>query len=60
MYNWRDDWENRYRLRYTDIEPVFADNAQTITGFEGIAQRESKGGLGNDRIKNRRLEDQRV
>ena len=60
MYNWRDDWENRYRLRYTDIEPVFADNSQSITGFEGIVQRETKGGLGSDRIDNRRLEDQRV
>jgi len=60
IYNWRDDWENRYRLRYTDIEPIFADNSQSILGYEGVIERESKAGLGNDRIDNRRLEDQRV
>lgn len=60
MFNWRDDWENRYRLRYTDIEPIFADNSESILGYKGVIERETKAGLGNDRIDNRRLEDQRV
>jgi TonB-dependent receptor len=60
MYNWRDDWENRYRLRYTDIEPVFEDNSENIIGYEGASQRETKGGIDNNRNQNRRLEDQRV
>ena len=25
MYNWRDDWENRYRLTWQDLEPVFEE-----------------------------------
>ena len=60
LYNWRDDWENRFRVTYDDIEPVFADGTETITGFEGVVGRETKGGIGNDRNDNRRLEDQRV
>ena len=36
MYNWRDDWENRYRLRYSSIVPVYSDAAKTIiSGFTG-------------------------
>ncbi|MEO6498713.1 MAG: TonB-dependent receptor, partial [Mucilaginibacter sp.] len=54
IYNWRDDRENRYRLRYTDIEP------DGDGGFVGSIQRETKGGIDNNRNKNRRLEDQRV
>ncbi|MGV3704927.1 MAG: TonB-dependent receptor [Arcticibacter sp.] len=53
MYNWRDDRENRYRLSYTDIKPAG-------TGFTGTLERETKGGIGNSRNKNSRLEDQRV
>lgn len=60
MYNWRDDFENRYRLRWEDLEPVFEDGTENITGWEGVANRESKGGIGNNRNDNRRLEDQRV
>jgi TonB-dependent receptor len=60
MYNWRDDWENRYRVVYKDIEPIFQDGTETITGWEGIAERETKGGLNNDRNRAARLEDQRV
>lgn len=59
MYNWRDDRENRYRLRLTDIEPEYDDN-DAITGYVGSVRRETKGGIGNDRNKNRRLEDQRI
>ncbi|PWV53601.1 TonB-dependent receptor [Chitinophaga sp. S165] len=59
MYNWRDDRENRYRLRLTDIEPEYDDN-DAITGYVGSVRRETKGGIDNSRNKNRRLEDQRV
>ncbi len=55
IYNWRDDWENRYRYRITDIE-----YDEGIGSFVGESERETKGGLNNDRIRNRRLEDQRM
>lgn len=54
MYNWRDDRENRYRLRYTDIE--FNDDGVLTAQI----RRQTKGGIGNDRNKDRRLEDQRM
>lgn len=60
MYNWRDDWENRYRLTWRKIEPVFEDGTENIIGWEGEARRQTKAGLGSDRIDFRRLEDQRV
>ncbi len=60
MYNWRDDRENRYRLRYRAIEPIFEDGTEDITGFQGEIRRQTKGGLDNDRNKNTRLEDQRM
>ena len=59
MYNWRDDRENRYRLRITDIEPEYVDN-DVINGYVGSVRRETKGGIDNSRNKNRRLEDQRI
>ncbi len=60
IYNWRDDWENRFRLRTRKIAPVFSADDATITGFEGEQRRQTKGGIGNDRVNNTRLEDQRV
>lgn len=61
MYNWRDDWETRYRLRYTDVVPVFDAN-DDVTGYQGIIRRQTKAGgtIYNDRLDDRRLEDQRV
>lgn len=59
MYNWRDDRENRYRLRYRSIKPIY-DDEDTITGFTGDIRRETKGGIDNGRNKSTRLEDQRV
>ncbi len=51
IYNWRDDWENRYRLTYTDIEP-------DGNGFIGKIRRQTKGGI-NDRLNDgARLERQ--
>ena len=54
MYNWRDDRENRYRLRYTDIE----FNEEGVLTAQ--IRRQTKGGIGNARNKDRRLEDQRM
>jgi len=54
LYNSRDDWENRFRTVFKLDEP----DAQ---GFqETEVERQSKGGIGNDRIDFRRLEDQRT
>lgn len=54
MYNWRDDRENRYRVRYKSIKPKDGDVYTTEI------RRETKGGINNNRNKNTRLEDQRV
>lgn len=65
MYNWRDDWENRFRMRVSRLEDAFEDGDFTQTGpgqFTANARVEyqTKGGLDSDRIKSRRLEDQRM
>lgn len=52
MYNWRNDWENRFRLEYTDIEED--DNGDLITEI----RRQTKGGSSDN--KSARLEDQRM
>lgn len=58
IYNWRDDWENRYRLRYNGIEAIDGD---VTKGFAvGQIRKQTKGGIGNDRVDFTRLEDQRV
>ncbi|MFU8860575.1 MAG: TonB-dependent receptor [Cyclonatronaceae bacterium] len=64
MYNWRDDWENRYRMRVSQIERAFDRNQAVATGNGTFAlparvQYQTKGGIDNDRVKMRRLEDQR-
>ncbi|MCH1571770.1 MAG: TonB-dependent receptor [Longimicrobiales bacterium] len=51
MYNHRDDWENRFRT-------VFKFDGPGVT--EAEVERQSKGGIGNDRVDFRRLEDQRT
>ncbi|MFC5682505.1 TonB-dependent receptor [Flavobacterium sp. MAHUQ-51] len=58
MYNWRDDRENRYRVTYDNIVPTYS--GENITGYSVRVRRQTKGGVDNDRNKNRRLEDQRV
>lgn len=55
LYNWRDDRENRYRTRYRDME--WDKDAQTYTGN---IRRETKGGIGNNKNDNTRLETQKV
>ena len=58
MYNWRDDWENRYRLRVTGITPQYTAGA--FTGYRGEVRVQTKGGIDNDRVRLRRLEEQIV
>lgn len=60
MYNWRDDRENRYRLRFRKIAPVFESGTNNIIGYEGEMRRQTKGGIDNNRNQNMRLEDQRM
>ena len=61
MYTWRDDWENRFRLRTKVEEADFGNGTGSApTAYYGEASRQTKGGVGNDRVDNRRLEDQRV
>ena len=60
MYNWRDDRENRFRLRYDRINPVFQDGTENIVGYTGRLRRQTKGGTPGGRIQNTRLEDQRM
>jgi len=52
IYNWRNDWENRYRTVFTGIEQD--DDGVWI----GEIRKETKGGNGD--TKNRRLEAQRM
>ncbi|WP_343330437.1 TonB-dependent receptor [Polaribacter staleyi] len=66
MYNWRDDRENRFRLEHEilDAEDIFigdfAITDNTPTMFPVEVKRQSKGGIDNNRNKNRRLEDQKM
>lgn len=53
IYNQRNDWENRYRTIYKDIE--FDEESLS---WIGVMEKETKGG--NSDIKNARLEDQRM
>lgn len=61
IYNDRDDWENRYRLRYrfdkSDDDGV-PDSEGIVRNAETI--RETKGGIGNDINDFARLEDQKA
>lgn len=66
VYNWRDDWENRFRMRVSKLDDAF-DDGLAIESSPGVynipngarVQYQTKGGLNSDRIDNRRLEDQR-
>ncbi|AWW00018.1 TonB-dependent receptor [Arcticibacterium luteifluviistationis] len=66
MYNWRDDWENRLRMRVSQLEDAFDDGDFTTDGnglYNITAARveyQTKGGIDSDRVKAKRLEDQRV
>ncbi|MFI2741374.1 TonB-dependent receptor [Zhouia sp. PK063] len=66
MYNWRDDRENRYRLKEKILksskigEDDFTLNGNTLTSFPVEGVREIKAGINDNRNKNARLEDQRM
>lgn len=66
MYNWRDDRENRFVLAQEILDPedIGVDDFTITNGvptrFPAEIARETKGGINNDRNKNRRLEDQRM
>ncbi len=65
MYNWRDDWENRYRFRVDRLNTAITTNKFTkisdgVLELQGRVAIQTKGGIDNDRNKGTRLEDQRV
>ncbi len=61
IFNWRDDWENRYRLRYSlDTSLTTFDANGNAIGFRGRINRQTKGGIFSPRVKNARLENQQV
>ncbi|MGM0944721.1 MAG: TonB-dependent receptor [Bacteroidota bacterium] len=65
IYNHRDDWENRFRMRVGRLDDSFDDGDFTQTSpnvfqTKGRVQYQTKGGIADGRIDNRRLEDQRV
>lgn len=65
MYNWRDDWENRFRMRVSQLADAFDDGNFTELGegvytAKGRVEYQTKGGLNDDRQKGTRLEDQRM
>lgn len=65
MYNWRDDWENRFVMRVGQLEDEFNDGNFTQTGpgrftTTGRVHFQTKGGIDNNRVKAARLEDQRM
>lgn len=57
MYNFRDDFENRYRTRFRGIKPTYDAN-DNIIGYKGDVRRQTKGGI--EANKNARLERQIV
>lgn len=64
MYNWRDDWENRFRMRVSQIDRAFNRGTAVSTGtnvwdLPARVEFQTKGGIDNDRVQGRRLEDQR-
>ncbi len=66
MYNWRDDRENRFRVEYEilDGEDIEQGDFEIQNGnpirFPVETKRQTKGGIAGGRVKNRRLEDQRM
>lgn len=65
MYNHRDDWENRFRMRVSQLDDSFDDGdfdqvSPGVYQTQGRVEFETKGGLDGGRNKAARLEDQRV
>lgn len=57
MYNWRDDWENRFRLRFNKVTPVY-DAQNNITSYKADLRAQTKGGIMNNLNDGKRLERQ--
>ncbi|WP_439487596.1 TonB-dependent receptor [Algoriphagus sp.] len=65
MYNHRDDWENRFRMRVSQLDRSFEGGDFTEISpdrylTKGRVEYQTKGGVDSDRNKAARLEDQRV
>ena len=46
VYNWRDDWENRYRLRFNKVTPIYDKTDESlITGYKADLRAQTKGGI---------------
>jgi len=65
MYNWRDDWENRYRFRVDRLNlPINSGKFTTLSDgvleMQGRVAIQTKGGIDNNRNRGTRVEDQRV
>lgn len=58
LYNWRDDLENRYRLRFNSVKENFDKNTGEFLGYTADLRAQTKGGIGNDLNKGSRLERQ--
>lgn len=58
MYNWRDDWENRYRLRFNKVSRNIDKKTGEDLGFKGDLRAQTKGGILNDLNDGARLERQ--
>lgn len=60
LYNWRDDNEDRYRLRYRSYSPVYNDD-MSIAGFEGgRIVRDNKAGRGGPRLERQTIQNYTV
>ncbi len=59
VYNWRDDWENRYRLRFNKVTPIYDKTDESlITGYKADLRAQTKVGIDKDKSKAARLERQ--
>ena len=65
LYNHRDDWENRFRLRFKNMDDTMGEGDYTSLGdntyqMEARVERQTKGGIDDKRNKATRLEDQKA
>ncbi|WP_026235923.1 TonB-dependent receptor [Echinicola pacifica] len=65
MYNHRNDWENRFGMKVDELDEAFDDGnfeeiSPNVFNTVGRVEYQTKGGIGSDHVKNKRLEDQRV
>lgn len=58
MYNWRDDHENRYRLRFNAVKEVLNKTKTEVIGYTGDLRAQTKGGIMDALNKGARLERQ--